>query len=65
MFDSPIKIKITIKNDDQKFSQDFLEYGPIEITHSSQKLQDLISEAEQSFKGDPDEISLTFKYIWS
>ncbi len=61
---SCVEVKVVIKNDEQSFTQDFLSYDPLTLMHDCPELKKMIEEAEQSFKGDADEIILKFKMVW-
>ena len=60
------EVTVTIKEDETKLSQDFLEYESLFISHNDARLRAMVEETKAKFKGelkDPD-IMIKIKFPW-
>ncbi len=65
MKNSCCTVTVKIKNDEQKFSQKFLCYEPINVCNECVELSRMVRESTEAFKGDPEEIRVKIDYQWS
>lgn len=62
-----IEVSVRISNEEQKLTKRFAHYdtsGILYLTKDDPNLQDMVKQAEASFKGSIEDITLTFKMIW-
>lgn len=63
---TPIEITVKVSNEEQKYSQKFLCYDNLTISHDDPKLKGYVNEAIENFKdaGSIDDVVVKFSYSW-
>ena len=59
-----VEVKVKVSNDEQKYTQKFPCYEAICISKDDPTLAKMVEEAIKNFKGDVDEVKVTFAYNW-
>lgn len=61
---TPIEITVKVSNSEQKFTQKFLEYETLTISHDDPKLKAFVDQTVANFHGLVEEVTVKFTYIW-
>ena len=64
MTTSVAEISIKLSNEEQSFTQKFLSYDQIQLTHTDPTLQDYVRQTKEAFKGNVDDCVIKIKFVW-
>jgi hypothetical protein len=57
------EIAITLKDSEKSLTQKFLHYDDLSVSYEDQSIRDYIKEAQKSFDGSPESITVKVKLV--
>lgn len=59
------EITVKVSNPEQRYSQKFLEYTPLTLSHDDPKLKAFVEQTVRDFKGQVEDVVVKVSYRWN